>query len=245
MNSIKLAAGAINWNGGQRITLRPGSTATCTTLIPGQLYGIFCYNTAQNDTGVTVNVIWSNSSPPAAINVPGTTGNASPASVGFVSGTDTQTVSVSLSSNAPQTASVDVWLGSVSMPIDTSGLNNQSLPADGKPHPFNKYARYFTVPASSWYQLTIVSTITQFISVQFLTANATVFVVNETMTGLNPGQVTTMGPTATGPGAVSIKAVQVQSISNYLQGNGSQYVWMDADSQQNSQSATIALQSLT
>ncbi|WP_347905269.1 hypothetical protein [Pseudomonas purpurea] len=46
MESIALTATQTNWNGGQRITLRAGDTATCTTLQTGQLYGIFIYNSA-------------------------------------------------------------------------------------------------------------------------------------------------------------------------------------------------------
>jgi hypothetical protein len=244
MQSIQLTAGSTNWNGGQRITLQAGQTATCTTLNPGQLYAVFMYNSAQNDTNGTVNIVWSNSQPPKSITVPGTTANAGLASVAFVSGTDTQTISVSLGTNAG-IAQVDVWLGSVSMPIDTSGLNNQQLPIDGSEQPFNKYTRYYCVPPSSWQQLTITSAITQFISVQFTEAKAVVYVVNETSNGLLPNQVTSMGTTASAPGIVQIYSTTIQSVQGNLQGNGSQWVWMNADSQQDSQSATISLQSLS
>lgn len=243
MESIAIAASQLNWNGGQRITLKAGDTATCTVLRPDQLYGIFIYNSAQNDNSAAVNVVWSNSQPPCQITVPGTTANAGLASMGFVSGTDTQTISVSLPSNSG-IAQVDLWLGSVSMPTNTAGLNNQPLQANGDPVPFNKYTRYYAVPPSKWMNLTIASTITQFISCQFRQDKATVFVVNETSNGLLKGQITKMGPTASETGAITITTSQIQSITENLQGDGSQWVWMDADSQQNSQSATIALQSL-
>ena len=243
MNSIQIPEGAINWNGGQRITLRAGDTATCTTLNPGQLYAIFMYNSTQNDTNGTVNIVWSNSQPPVKATIPGTTANAGLASVAFVSGTDTQTVSVSLPTNAG-IAQIDLWLGSVGMPIDTSGLDNQPLPIDGNPHDFNKYTRYYAVPPSSWQQLTIVSAITQFLSVQFREAKAIVYVVNETSNGLLPGQVQSMGPTAQAAGAVAINGVTIQSVQGNLQGDGTQWVWMNADSAQDSQSASISLQSL-
>ena len=243
MQALSIAEGTINWNGGQRITLRAGDTATCTTLRPGQLYGIFVYNSAQNDNSAEVTVVWSNSQPPVPITVPGTTANAGLASMGFVSGSDTQTVSVSLGSNAG-IAQVEIWLGSVSMPTDTSGLNNQKLPIDGNPHEFNKYRRYFSVPPSSWHRLTLVSKITQFVSCQFREQKATVFVLNQTSNGLLPGQVTTMGPTASAEGAVTITGVTSQSTSENLQGDGTQWVWMDADSEQDSKQATISLQAL-
>lgn len=244
MHSVAISSNAINWNGGQRITLKAGDTATCTTLRPQQLYGIFVYNSAGADNNADLSVIWSNSQPPVSITVPGTTANAGLASMGFVSGTDTQTVSVSLPSNAG-IAQVEIWLGSVSMPTNTSGLSNQALPADGDQHNFNKYHRYYAVPASKWYTLTIASTITQFISCQFREEKATVFVVNETSNGLLPNQVTSMGPTAMQQGVVTISSAQIQSISESLQGDGTQWVWMDADSQQDSNGATIALQALS
>ncbi|MBX2804387.1 MAG: hypothetical protein KTR19_00320 [Hyphomicrobiales bacterium] len=244
MHSVALSSNVTNWNGGQRITLKAGDTATCTTLRPQQLYGIFVYNSAGADNNAALSVVWSNSQPPVNITVPGTTANAGLASMGFVSGTDTQTVSVSLPSNAG-IAQVEIWLGSVSMPTNTSGLSNHSLPADGEQRSFNKYHRYYAVPASKWYTLTIASTITQFISCQFREQEATVFVVNETSHGLLTGQVTTMGPTANQKDAVKISSAQHQSISENLQGDGTQWVWMDADSQQDSNAATIALQALS
>lgn len=69
MESVAISAAQINWNGGQRITLTAGDTATCTALSPGQLYGIFIYNSAQNDNNSTVSVNWSNSQPPVPITV--------------------------------------------------------------------------------------------------------------------------------------------------------------------------------
>lgn len=243
MSFLALASNSINWNGGQRITLRAGDTAQCTTLRPGQLYGVFVYNSAQHDNNAALSVVWSNSQPPVKITVPGTTANAGHASVGFVSGTDTQSISVSLPSNSG-IAQVEIWLGSVSMPTDTSGLDNEHLSIDGAQHPFDKYRRYFNVPPASWHELTITSTITQFISVQFRQAKATVFVVNETSNGLLDGQIVKMGPTASVPNTVVTTNATIQSVTENLQGDGTQWVWMNADSADNSDDATISLQSL-
>lgn len=243
MSFLALAANTVNWNGGQRITLRAGDTAQCTTLRPGQMYGVFVYNSAQNDNNAAVSVVWSNSQPPVKITVPGTTANAGSASVGFVSGTDTQTISVSLPSNGG-ISQVEIWLGSVSMPTDTSGLDNAPLAIDGQPHPFDKYRRYFNVPPASWHELTIVSTVTQFISVQFRQAKAVVFVVNETSNGLLDGQIVKMGPTSNAANAVTTSNATIQSVTENLQGDGTQWVWMNADSPDNSNKSTISLQSL-
>ncbi|HYQ53653.1 MAG TPA: hypothetical protein VES70_24865 [Pseudomonas sp.] len=243
MDSIGISAAQINWNGGQRITLGSGDVATCTTLRPGQLYGVFIYNSAGNDNNADVNLVWSNSQPPCQMTIPGTTANAGLASIGFVSGTDTQTISLSVPPNSG-IGQVEAWIGSVSMPTNTAGLNNQPLPANGEQVPFNKYTRYYAVPPSKWMKLTIVSTINQFISCQFRQDKAVVFVVNETSNGLLSGQVQCMGPTAKEQGTVNITTSSTQSINENLQGDGSQWVWIDADSPQDSQTASIALQSL-
>ncbi len=241
MFESQIANDTINWNGGQRITLYAGQTARCTSLSPGQLYGIFMYNSAQNQTTATVNVVWTNSQPPQPVTVPGTTANAGLASVLFVSGSDTQTISISLPSNAG-IAQVDVWLGSVSMPIDTSGLNNLQLPLNGEPQSFDKYTRYYTVPPSSWYQLVIKSPVQQFISVQFREAKAVVYVVSEGPNGLLNGQVSGVGSAAS---AFTKSETSQQSVTANIFGDGSQWVWMNADSQQDSDNSTIAVQSLS
>ncbi|MFW2543894.1 hypothetical protein ACN2XU_14730 [Primorskyibacter sp. 2E107] len=242
MAFLALPEGALNWNGGKRITLRAGETATCTTLNPGQLYAVFVYNSAQHDTNATLFVNWSNKEPPKQVTIPGTTANAGLASLAFVSGSDTQTVSVSMPSNSGM-AQVEIWLGSVSMPTDTTGLTNEQLPADGAQHEFNKYRRYWSVPASSWHQLTIVSTITQFISVQFTSSKAVVYVVGETPNGLLDGQVVSVGAAAE-PGVVTPHLTSSRSVMNTISGGGFQYVWMNADSEQDSSEATISLQSI-
>ena len=163
-------------------------------IVRSTLWNIF-YNSAQNDNTATVNVVWTNSQPPQPVTIPGTTANAGLASVLFVSGIDTRTVSVSLPTNAGL-AQVDIWIGSVSMPTDTSGLNNEKLPINGEPQPFDKYTRYFTVPPSNWHQLVIRSPVQQFIAVQFRSQNAVVYVVSEGPNGLLNGQVTGVGSAA-------------------------------------------------
>ncbi|HBL14628.1 MAG TPA: hypothetical protein DD379_25210 [Cyanobacteria bacterium UBA11162] len=231
----------INWNGGQRITLQNGQTATCSGLHLGQLYAIFLYNSARNDKNTPVNVIWSNSQPPETVTVPGTTANEGLASLVLVSGNDTNTVSVSITNT--DAASIDCWLGSVEMPTNIQGLINQQLPANGQPQEFTKYRRYYAVPPSSWHQLTIQSNIKQFISVQFQQSKATVYIVNPTS---NVEQRIIPVGSVKKDTDYFIKMAEnpPQLISVNLQGNGTQWVWMNADSQQDSQEATIKLQSL-
>ncbi|TAM51005.1 MAG: hypothetical protein EPN57_19245 [Paraburkholderia sp.] len=228
-----------NWNNGQLITLNPGDTATCQQLNSSQLYGLIFYNSAGNDAGANISVVWSQSQPPASVYVPGTTGNQGLASVLFVNGSDTTTVSAAMLQNQPG-AQVQTYIASVKMPVDTSGINNQSLPADGQPHAFTKFTRYYTVPASHWYQAQIQSNINQFITIQFAQQSATVNVVNSLV---DPGLLIQAVGSATSQ--ITKNIVRYQTVSWSLQGNGQQLVFVNADSVQNSQSATISLQSLS
>ncbi len=228
-----------DWNKGQLITLNPGDTATCQQLNSGQIYGLIFYNSAGNDAGANISVVWSQSQPPASVHVPGTTGNQGLASVLFVNGSDTTTVSAAMLQNQPG-AQVQTYIASVKMPVDTTGINNQALSADGQPHAFTKFTRYYTVPASHWYQAQIQSNINQFIAIQFSQQSATVNVVNSLV---DPGLLIQAVGSATSQ--VTKNVVPYQAYSWPLQGNGQQLVFVNADSVQNSQSANISLQSLS
>ncbi len=172
------ASNSINWNNGQLITLAQGDTAVCTGgLNQGQLYCIFFYNSASADADTTVSVTWSNSQPPVSVLVPGTTGKQGLASLCFVNGDDTNTVSAAVTQSQTG-AQIQAFIGSVKMPIDVSGISNTVLPLDGKPHPFTKFTRFYAVPESHWYSGQIQSDIDQFISVQLTEQSALVNIVN-------------------------------------------------------------------
>lgn len=231
-----------NWNDGRLLTMSPGDTATCAGgLNSGQLYGLFFYNSAGADADATINVVWSNSHAPAQITVPGTTAKQGLASVLFVSGNDTSTVSAAMLDNQPGTQ-VQCFIGSVKMPTGR-GLHNQELPMDGSPHPFQAFSRFYCVPQSHWYAGTITSNINQFISVQFTEHAANVLVIN----AMQPYDTQNPPPTvqAVGSASFTVSNTRSQSLHWNLQGNGSPMVWINADSIQNSQNATISLQSLS
>jgi hypothetical protein len=229
-----------NWNNGQLLTLQPGDTATCNGgLAGGQLYGLFFYNSTQNQASVDVTVVWSNSNPPKVVTVPGTTSNQGLASIMFVSGDDTNSVSATILPN--QKGSLQCFIGSVAMPVNTAGINNMSLPADGEWHPFQAFNRWYTVLESHWYQCQIQSNINQFIFVQFQEQSALVNIVNQTADPTNT--VYAVG-SAESRSQYKINATSSQTMPWSLQGNGSQTVWINADSIQNSQSARISLTSL-
>jgi len=229
----------INWNQGQLITFAQGDTASCIGgLNSGQLYALFFYNAAGNDANTTVQVVWSNSQPPVVVTVPGTTANQGLAALCFVDGDQTNTVSAAIT-NAQPGAKIQAFIGSVKMPLNTSGINNVPLSLDGKPQQFTKFTRFYAVPASHWYGGQIQSNVNQFISVQFQEHKAVVNIVNSLV---DPSSVIKYAGDS--EGLVTKNVVAGQTLDWNLQGNGQQWVWINADSIQNSQSATIAVQSL-
>lgn len=125
--------------------------------------------------------------------------------------------------------------------MGNSGINNQQLPLDGNQHDFNKFTRYYAVPASHWYSGQIQSDINQFICVQFKEYQAVVYIVNQLV---DPSTVIKYAGNS--KDLVTVQSSTTQSISFNFQGNaGQQYVWMNADSVQNSGDASIVVQSLS
>ncbi len=231
---------SINWNQGQLITLEQGDTATCTGgLNPGQLYCLFFYNSAGNDSSTMVNVVWSNSQPPVPVTVPGTTQNLGLAALCFVDGNQTNTVSAAVLNNQPG-AELQAFIGSVKMPVDTSGINNQELSLNGSLQPFKSFTRFFAVPQSHWYAGQIQSDVNQFISVQFSERAAQVNIVNSLV---DPSSVIVYAGDS--EQYVTKNIEKEQTLHWNFQGNGQQVVWINADSIQNSQDASIAVQSLS
>jgi predicted nuclease of predicted toxin-antitoxin system len=228
----------IDWKNGQLITLKEGDTASCTgNLNKGQLYGLFFYNSAGNDSDTNITVVGTSSLPPVSVRVPGTTANEGLASICFVSGDDTNSISASVLQGQPG-AYVQAFIGSVKMPLDTSSISNQSLPMDGQMHSFTKFTRYYAVPASHFYAATIKSNVNTFISVQFMENSAVVNAVNASSID------NVIQYYANSKSLVTSNVDSHQSIQWYVKGNGSQIVWINADSIQNSQTAAISLQSL-
>jgi len=229
----------INWNGGQLLTMTPGDTATCTALNGGQLYGLIFYNSAGNDTNAQVSVVWSNSQPPVTVQVPGTTGNQGIGTVLFVNGSDTTTVSAAVLQNQPG-VQVQTYIASVKMPTDTNGINNVQLPADGQVHTFQKFMRYYSVPASHWYQAQINSNINEFMAIQFSEQAATVNIINSTVDPTLLVQAVGMAKQQ-----YTVNKSTYQTLSWPLQGNGQQMVFVNTASVQNGMNASISLQSLS
>lgn len=233
---------AINWDKGQLITLGQGDTATCNGgLNKGQLYALFFYNYAGHDANTVVTVTGANITAPVTVTVPGTTANQGLAAMCFVSGDETNTIAAAVLNGQPG-ASVQAFIGSVKMPIDTSGINNVGLPLNGQMYSFNKFTRYYAVPASHWYAGILQSNINSFSAVQFVENKALVIGLNVGPNGLS-NVISYYGKLA--QPNVEVQTVPGQTYSWSLFGNGTQMVWINADSTQNSVQAQISVQSLT
>jgi len=241
---VLMQRSSIDWDDGRRIRLSGGDTARCTKLAKGQIYALVLYNSSEFDQRAEVSIVWSNKVPPATVQLRGATDGQGPASFAFISGSDTGTVSVSL--GATSTASVTVILVSLTMPANTEGIQNQTLPIDGKLHDFPIFTRYEAqFPASGWISLSVQNKNTQFICLQFQQDKAAVLVVNKG-SGLYDGQLSKLGPTASDGAAVTVSETTYQVYNpDPFQASGRRWVWMNGDSEANSTGATIALQNLS
>lgn len=230
----------ITWDDGRLIKLTEGDTATAGGLNNGQLYGFFFYNEAEHDATTKVEVNWRNDQKPQEVTVHGTTAQEGPASVLMVYGDDTNTVSASIVKGNPG-ANLNAFVCSVGMPKDTSGINDIELPDNGQTQQFKRLTRYYKVLATHWYDLTIESDVNQFIVAQFQEMRARLFVVKSTA---DPKANVYGVGTAEKEKMYKVEPTGNERMIVDVQGDGSQTVWISAASLQDSQQATITLQSL-
>jgi hypothetical protein len=242
----------IDWEDGRPLLLRPGQTARCRSLNPGELYGVMLINRTQNDADIEVQVAWNPIEPPTIVTAAGSTGANGIVSIVFVSGADTRVLVVSVTSE--QMGEVEVMLSSVTKPAkDAPPLAgapkalNQPLPDTGEPQNFAKtpellaVRRFVAEPEPGvWHQISVGSPINQFLVVQFRKERALVQVVNSTAIGTLPGQICAVGPTA--PTSYEIQRACYQVATILLQGDGNPVAWLNLDSDQNAEYALIALQ---
>ena len=88
-------------------------------------------------------------------------------------------LTATLDPSAGSGAQAEAWLGSQSMPTNTSGLNNVNLPANGDNYAFNKYTRYYFVPSAQRYILNVQSGINAFYFAVFNSGGqVTIYVLN-------------------------------------------------------------------
>lgn len=241
MSGTEFSDGDKNWEDGLRVTLNPGDRRLFTDVWRGVLYAVFAYNAAgnANDVDITVTPAWGGSK---TLTIPGTARNAGSAALAFFSGDDTPGVRVSLSGDAE--GPVEVWVGRIIMPLNTSGMTSREMPTDGHEHTFDKYTWYYGTIGWPWLLLTLTSDVKQFLCVQFAKTAADVFVLNDTADGLLDNQVIKIDRTANQDGVVKIHAVDKNTHKRIFKSDGSQWAWMHANGHRDSDHSTIMLEGL-
>ncbi|MEM5370911.1 hypothetical protein V4C53_33415 [Paraburkholderia azotifigens] len=235
--------GTQNWNGGNRLTVSQGNPLQAVNSIVNPINVAFLYNSTQAAQAVPVDLVGANQYY-AQLQIPQTTGNAGSAALLTFSGPNnggSASLTATIDPSAGSGAQAQAWLGSQSMPTNTSGLNNVNLQANGENYAFNKYSRYYFVPAAQRYILNVSSGITAFYFAVFNSAGqVTVHVLNAPDQTYKP--VITQFPGDTY--AINNTLVNVStssSVSIPLFGNNQQWVAMSADSVNDSTNASISL----
>lgn len=229
-----------NWdNGGKRALKAGDEKLLCEELRSGQLYAVMMYNSAQNDREARVTVFAHGKD--VEVRVPGTTGNEGLASVCLVSGEEGNSVSVSIA-RTEEGAEIQVWLFSVSMPTQMPHDRNIHLQPDGKEISFGTYTRAFCVPPSTTSRAVLrTAGNNQFIALQMREDHATVLVLNPSDTYKD--RIKAIGRAAAAYTTVTATERR-QEITSKVQGDGTQIVWMNADSEQDSTNVKLSLQAL-
>ncbi|NAW91378.1 hypothetical protein CAG51_12685 [Vibrio sp. V24_P1S3T111] len=233
----------IDWDDGRLIQLEEGQTASCTSLVSGQMYCVVVYNLSQHDRNVELTITWSNQQPPATLIVPGTTAGEGNASLILISGSDTSTISISITQG--NGGKLECWLISTSMPTNFQGLESKELPADGSAYHLPKQLIYHSVMNSGWYHLTIINKQTQSFVIQVSSQQLIIFVVNPVehpnlnllaLGSVQEGKQYLLQMPASGE--------QPQYSNALIQGKGEQLIWFGASSHQDLENTIISLQSL-
>lgn len=239
---------SMNWDAGQLITLTPGDTAKCDgQLNSGELYCLCFYNTANSGTDTNVTVTGSNGMAPVSVKVPGSVLGEGLAGLCFVEGDQTNSVGISVLQDNPG-AKIEAFIISVKFPTgNNTNILTKELPFDGQMHPFYQFTRYQAVPSARFYSGTVKSNIQQFISVFMIQNEASVIIVNSGLTFKDfetHNIITYLGDAKQN---VKSKVSSRQSVSHTFNGAstfGGSFVWVNADSTQNSESAEISMQPL-
>lgn len=237
-----------NWNGGNRLTVSKGNPLQCLNSIVNPINVAFFYNTTQAAQDVPIDLTGSNQFY-TQLKVPQTTGNAGSAALLTFSGPGSLAPNVGGSTSLTATldpgagggAQAEGWLGSQAMPTNTSGLNNQNLPANGESYPFNKYSRFYFVPSAQRYILNVSSGINAFYFAVFNSSGqVSVYVLNAPDPSYTPIVQQFPGDTYATTNTV-VQASTASSISIPLFGANQQWVVMNADSVNDSTNASISL----
>jgi hypothetical protein len=237
------ASSRINWDDGRLIELEEGQTASCTSLVPGQMYCVVVYNISEHDRNVELRTTWSNQQPPATLIVPGTTAGEGNASLILVSGSDTSTIAISITQG--NGGKLECWLISTSMPTNVQGLERKELPTDGAAHHMPKRLLYQSVLNSGWYHLTIINKQMQSFVIQVSTQQLIIFVINP----LEHPNINLLALGSVEEGKqyllqMPVSGKQPQHSNVLIQGKGEELIWFGSSSRQDLENAVLSLQSL-
>ncbi len=238
--------GTQNWNGGNRLTVSQGNPLQAVNAIVNPINVAFLYNSTQAAQAVPVDFVGNNQYF-QQVAVPQTTGNAGSAALLTFSGPNnggSANLTATIDPSAGSGAQAQSWLGGQSMPINTSGLNNVNLPANGQGNSFNQYSRYFFVPGAQRYILNVTSGISAFYFAVFNSSGQVfVYVLNAPDANYKPIVLQFPGDSYA-VGNTVVTALTTSSVSIPLFGNNQQWVAMNADSASDSSNASISLTAL-
>ena len=235
--------GTQNWNGGNRLVISQGQPVQALNSIVNPINVAFLYNSTQAAQEVPIDFVGANQYF-EQVAVPQTTANAGSAALFTFSGPysgGSASLTATLDPRAGSGAQVEAWLGGQAMPINTQGLNNQPLPSDGDNHVFNKYARYYFVPNAQRYLLTIQSGIQAF---YFAVFNPSGQVAIHVLNAPDPNYapiVKQFPGDAYAKLNTTVVVHQESSVAIPLFGSNQQWVLMNADSTNDSMSASVTL----
>lgn len=235
--------GTQNWNGGNRLVVSEGNPLQCLNSIVNPINVAFLYNTTQAAQEVPIDMVGANQYY-QQIKLAQTTGNQGSAALLTFSGPGnggSANLTATLDPQAGNGAQAEAWLGSQSMPTNTSGLNNNNLPDDGERYAFNKYSRYYFVPGAQRYVLNVSSGINAFYFAVFNSSGqVAVYVLNAPDTSYQPNVQQFPGDTYA-LNNTKVTSLTESSVSIPLFGANQQWVAMNADSASDSTNATISL----
>jgi hypothetical protein len=232
-----------NWNGGNRLTISQSNPLQCLNSIVNPINVAFLYNSTEAAQSVPIDLVGANQFF-TMVTIPETTGNSGSAALLTFSGPGnggSASLTATLDPTAGSGTQADAWLGSQAMPTNTALLNNASLPADGSSQPFNKYCRYYFVPAAEHYELNVQSGIDAFYFAVFNSGGqVTVYVLNAPSSTYEPIVQQFTGDTYA-INNTTVTPMTAASVTIPIFGNNEQWVVMNADSTADSTNTSISL----
>jgi hypothetical protein len=233
-----------SWSIGERIELREGQTITCTSLFPKRIYCVLIYNTSKNDRNVFLDINWSNQQAPKKMTIPGSENKQGDASIILVSGNDTSTISLSITTG--NGGKIECQLVSTAIHKPSLTLPIRRIIANGKKYIIEKYQHYIGRINRGWYHLTLENRISQSVILQIQHHQIIIYILNPTQAALF--NITSVGSITKNKDYLIQRSDfegQPQRIEVLIQGNEETIIWVGASSKQALNNTTLALQALS